>query len=53
MARQNLGQLAKDEQRTYRFTVSFPSTSGNGYQGSSMSVGYLWTQKMAPGNSSP
>jgi hypothetical protein len=51
MTQRNLGQLAKDEQRTYRFTVSFPSASGNSYQGSSMSVGYLWTQRMAPGNS--
>lgn len=38
-----LGDYQKRTSRTYRFTVTFPSTAGSGYQGKSASVDYLWT----------
>jgi hypothetical protein len=39
-----LGTFAKGEERTYSFQATFPAGSpGNGYQGASTSVDYVWT----------
>jgi spore coat-associated protein N len=38
-----LGTYAKNEARSYRFTVSYPASSGSGFQGTSASVDYVWT----------
>jgi spore coat-associated protein N len=55
MPTQNLGCLLRGGKRTYRFTATFPdggppssSTTGdNAYQGSAVSVNYLWTLSSA------
>ncbi|MDX6665020.1 MAG: hypothetical protein QOG68_1226, partial [Solirubrobacteraceae bacterium] len=43
----DLGTLAKGEDRTYRFVVTFPDGGANGadnaFQGSSASIGFTWT----------
>ena len=39
-----LGTYPKRTSRTYRFTVTFPSTAASGYQGRSTSAGFLWTE---------
>ena len=52
----DLGTLKKDEQRTYRFVVTFPDGGANGadnaYQGSSATIGFDWTAGAA-GPSAP
>jgi hypothetical protein len=45
-----LGTFGKGEERTYSFKITFPTaSSGNGYQGASTSVDYVWTAVKASG----
>ena len=38
-----LGDMAQGEAHRYRFSVSLPSEAGDGYQGASSAVTFLWT----------
>ena len=44
-----LGTYDKRTSRTYRFTVSYPSSAGSVYQGTSTTVDYLWTATKSTG----
>jgi hypothetical protein len=44
MPARQLGTYPKRTTRSYRFTVTFPSSAPSGYQGRSTSVDFVWTE---------
>lgn len=44
-----LGTYAKRTGRSYRFTVTYPTSAGSAYQGTSTSVDFIWTAAKSNG----